>query len=62
MHHVSMILKRGRRSYQDIIHINDNFDSFLCPFVLQRSEDVIHHILKGGGRVAQAKIHGHGFI
>ena len=33
-----------------------------CPFVLERPKDVVHHILKGRGRVTEAKVHDHGFI
>ena len=59
---VSVILKRSGHSYQDIVHIYDDFDSFLCPFVFQGAEDVVHHILECDWGVAQAKVHDHGFI
>ena len=62
MRRVFVILERGRRSYQYIVHVNDNLYSSFCPFILEWSEDVVHHILKSCGGVAESEIHDHGFI
>ena len=59
---ISMILQQSRRGDQDIVHIDNNFDSVFCPFVFEWSENVVHHILKGSGGVTEAKVHDHGFV
>ena len=62
MRRVSVILERGGRSYQYVVHIDNNFHSALRPLIFEWLKDVVHHVLKGCGGVAEPKIHDHGFI
>ena len=57
-----MILERGGRSYQYVVHIDNNFYSALRPLIFEWLKNVVHHVLEGCGGVAELEIHDHGFI
>ena len=59
---VSVILERGGRSYQYVVHIDNDFYSTLRPLIFERLKDVVHHVLEGRGGVTEPEIHNHGFI
>ena len=52
MHHIFVILKRGGRSYEYIVHIDDNFDSTFRPLIFEWLKNMVHHVLEGRGGVA----------
>ena len=59
---VPVILERGGCSYQYIVHVDDDLYSSFCPLIFEWLKYVVHHVLEGCGRIAESKIHNHGFI
>src|SRR5258708_472851 len=52
----SLMVCEGGRVNEDVIHVADGLIA-----IDEGAEDVIHHCLEGGGRVAQSKEHDEGF-
>ena len=61
MYCINMVGNGRAGTDNDVVHVDMDYGSLCGVAVNDRTENVVHHSLKGCRRVCEAKIHNHGF-